>query len=66
MTGLEFDFPVASIRKKMVNDHRIFTGSAANPNVLRFLPPLNISENEIKHFTESLTKVLEDEEVHIS
>ena len=66
MTGMEFDFPVASIRKKMVTDHRIFTGSAANPNVLRFLPPLNISEKEIKHFAKSLTKVLEDEEVHIS
>lgn len=60
MTAIEFDFPVAPIRKKLVFDHGLFTGSAANPNVLRFLPPLTITENEVKLLTNCLTSVLED------
>ncbi len=47
MIGLEFDFEVASLRKDMLYVHQIFTGSAANKNLLRILPPLNI---EKKHF----------------
>ncbi|MFY0652881.1 MAG: aspartate aminotransferase family protein [Cyclobacteriaceae bacterium] len=66
MTALEFDFPVAPIRKILVFEHGIFTGSASNPNVLRFLPPLNITEKEVKLLADCLTKVLEDEKIHIS
>ena len=47
MIGLEFDFEVANLRKDMLYVHQIFTGSAANKNLLRILPPLNI---EKKHF----------------
>ncbi len=44
MLGLEFDFPVAELRKKLIFNHYIFTGSAKNPNVLRILPPLTIQK----------------------
>ena len=54
MIGLEFDFEVASLRKDMLYVHQIFTGSAANKNLLRILPPLNI---EKKHF-DTFFKVL--------
>ena len=36
MLGLEFDFPIAELRKKLIFEHKIFTGSAKNPNLLEF------------------------------
>lgn len=56
MLGLEFDFPVAELRKKLIHKHHIFTGSAANPNVLRILPPLTITKQHIDVFFEALKK----------
>ena len=66
MTAIEFDFPIAPIRKKLVFEHGLFTGSSSNPNVLRFLPPLTITEKEVKLLSECLTKVLENEKIHLS
>lgn len=66
MTALEFDFPVGPIRKKLVFEHGIFTGSASSPNVLRFLPPLNVTEKEVKLLADCLTKVIENEKIHLS
>ena len=47
MLGLEMEFEVADLRKKLVYKHRIFTGSSKNKNLLRILPPLSIQEKEI-------------------
>ena len=58
MLGLEFDFPVAELRKKLIFDHYIFTGSAKNPNVLRILPPLTIQKKHVDMFFEALEKEL--------
>ena len=59
MTALEFDFPVEPIRKRLVFEHGIFTGSTTSPNALRFLPPLTVTENEVKLLADCLTKVIE-------
>jgi len=58
MLGLEFDFPVAEIRKALIHKHRIFTGSAKNPNVLRILPPLTINTDHIDAFIHALKEEL--------
>ncbi|MDC8005836.1 aminotransferase class III-fold pyridoxal phosphate-dependent enzyme [Aureisphaera galaxeae] len=58
MLGLEFDFPVADLRKKLIYEHRIFTGSAKNPKLLRILPPLTIQKKHIDHFFNALKKAL--------
>ncbi len=63
MTAIEFDFAVAPIRKRLVMEHGIFTGSAANPNVIRFLPPLNVTEKEVKLLADSITSLVEAEAV---
>lgn len=55
MLGAEFEFPVAEMRKSMVLDHFLFTGSSSNPNLLRILPPLNINENHLDEFKTKLT-----------
>ncbi|TVZ58740.1 acetylornithine aminotransferase [Flavobacteriaceae bacterium MAR_2010_105] len=59
MLGLEFDFPVAELRKKLIHDHKIFTGSAKNPNLIRILPPLTIQKKHVDQFFEALKKELD-------
>jgi acetylornithine aminotransferase len=54
MLGLEFDFPIAELRKKLIFTHHIFTGSAKNPNLLRILPPLTIKKEHVDMFFEAL------------
>lgn len=58
MIGLEFDFEIAELRKKLLFDHHIFTGAAANKNLLRILPPLNIKKEHFDEFFKSLKKAL--------
>lgn len=58
MLGLEFDFNISELRKKLIFEHHIFTGSAKNPNVLRILPPLTIQKYHIDVFFEALHKEL--------
>lgn len=54
MLGLEFDFPITELRKQLIYEHHIFTGSAKNPNVLRILPPLTIQKKHIDQFLNAL------------
>jgi acetylornithine aminotransferase len=58
MLGLEFDFPIAELRKNLIYKHKIFTGSAKNPNVLRILPPLTIRKEHLELFFEALISEL--------
>jgi acetylornithine/N-succinyldiaminopimelate aminotransferase len=58
MLGLEFDFPIADIRKKLIYTHKIFTGSAKNPNVIRILPSLTVKKEHIDLFFDALIREL--------
>jgi len=58
MLGISFDFPVAEIRKQLIFDEGIFTGGSADPNLLRLLPPLSVTTEEIDIFIEALKKVV--------
>lgn len=58
MLGLEFDFPISELRKKLITDYHIFTGSAKNPNLLRILPPLTIQKEHITVFIDALKQEL--------
>ncbi|WP_299665669.1 aminotransferase class III-fold pyridoxal phosphate-dependent enzyme [uncultured Polaribacter sp.] len=58
MLGLEFDFPIAALRKNLIYKHKIFTGSAKNPNLIRILPPLTIQKKHIDVFFEALKSEL--------
>ena len=60
MLGLEFDFPISELRKKLIYDYQIFTGSAKNPNLLRILPPLTIGKAHVNQFFEAIVNALED------
>ena len=58
MLGLEFDFEVADLRKRLIHNQHIFTGGAKDKKVLRFLPALNITEAHLDTFFEALQKEL--------
>lgn len=58
MLGLEFDFDTAVLRKKLIYDEFIFTGSASQKNLLRILPPLNITNKDIDAFKKGLIRAL--------
>lgn len=59
MIGAEFDFSVAAMRKQMLLEDHVFTGSAAQPNTLRLLPSLTVSQAELDQFLEILKKHLQ-------
>ena len=58
MIALEFDFPVRELRKILLTEEHIITGSSSDPNVLRLLPALNIQKEELIHFDTVLQNVL--------
>lgn len=60
MLGVEFDFDVAALRKKLIIEKRIFTGSANNKNLLRILPPLTVKKTDIDTFVKALKESLEE------
>lgn len=57
MLGLHFDQPIAPLRKHLLNEHRIFTGTASDPNIIRLLPPYCISQKEIKQVVKAFSDV---------
>jgi len=59
MLGLEFDFDITELRKKLIYEGFIFTGNASQKNLLRILPPLSITATDTDHFINGLKKALE-------
>lgn len=60
MIGIELNKACAEIRKKILNEHHVFTGNSSNPNVLRLLPALNITEKEADLFIKALESELQN------
>ena len=58
MLGVEFDFEVGELRKKLIFDKHIFTGGSNNKNLLRILPPLTLTKEEVNIFIKALKEVL--------
>ncbi len=58
MLGLEFDEPVKTLRGRLINEYKIFTGESSNKNVLRLLPPLTLKKEQADVFVKSLKECL--------
>ena len=58
MLGVEFDFEVGELRKKLIFDKYIFTGGSNNKNLLRILPPLSAKKEHVDLFINALKEVL--------
>ncbi|MFV9552223.1 aspartate aminotransferase family protein [Algibacter sp. PT7-4] len=66
MLGLEFDFEVGELRKKLIYNHHIFTGGASNNKLLRILPPLTVRKEHINMFFEALIEALNEVETPVA
>lgn len=54
MLGIEFDFPIKELRKRLLFNSKIVSGASMNPNLLRILPPLTIKQEDLKLFIQDL------------
>ena len=53
LLGIEFDSPAVAVHKQLL-DKKIITGTSSNSNVLRLLPPLCVTTDEIDLLVEAL------------
>jgi acetylornithine aminotransferase len=57
MIGIALPEHLADAQKKLLQKHKIFTGSA-NPNIIRLLPALNLSQAHADRFLEALEETV--------
>jgi acetylornithine/N-succinyldiaminopimelate aminotransferase len=58
MIGIDLQEDAKDVRSKLLFEHQIFTGSAANPKTLRILPPLCLKREEADLFVKTLAKII--------
>jgi len=56
LLGIEFRAPAAAIHKALL-ERKIITGTSSDPNVLRLLPPLCLSSDQVDLFLEALLAI---------
>lgn len=59
MIGIELFEPCDEIRKSLIFNHHVFTGSSSNKNLLRLLPSLAVSKTEMDIFLEKFSLALQ-------
>lgn len=57
LLGVEFEEPVAAKVQKALLERRIITGTSSDARVLRLLPPLCLTREEVKSFVEALKEI---------
>lgn len=57
LIGIELDFP-ASQAVALLRERGVLSGSSSDPNTMRLMPPLNISDDEIDVFVDAFRAVL--------
>lgn len=63
MIGIEFPFPIKELRQRLIREEQVVTGVSSNPNVLRLLPPLNITKKEIDQFINAMKNALKQQQL---
>ncbi len=58
MIGIEFNYPVAELRKKLLFDGHIFVGSSSEANTVRLLPPLSATKQDVETLVEAMQRLL--------
>ena len=56
LIGIEFDTACGPVYSELL-DRKIITGTSSSPNVLRLLPPLCVTEDEISEFLNALSEI---------
>jgi acetylornithine aminotransferase len=57
MIGFDVPDAIRDLKKKLLSEYHIFTGEA-KPNVIRLLPSLAISRQQINDFLDALKKAI--------
>jgi acetylornithine aminotransferase len=60
MIGIEFEFKSEAVGRKMLYEHKVFTGSSHDPNTIRLLPPLTLAREHAEQFLESFAAVINE------
>ncbi|MEL6253612.1 MAG: aminotransferase class III-fold pyridoxal phosphate-dependent enzyme [Bacteroidota bacterium] len=58
MLGMQLNSEAKPVRQQLLKDHKIFTGSSAQKETLRLLPPLSMTEEMADEFIHALQEVL--------
>lgn len=58
MIGLDLDRDAGPVRSLLVDQYKIFTGSAAGKTTIRLLPPLSVNWNQLHSFVVALKEIL--------
>ena len=58
MVAIELFEPCAAVRKRLLDEFGIFTGTASNKNTLRILPPLAVTKRELDELLKALKIIL--------
>ncbi|MDR1865945.1 MAG: aminotransferase class III-fold pyridoxal phosphate-dependent enzyme [Bacteroidales bacterium] len=58
MIGINFGEPVAPVRTRLIQEHRIFTGASSDKHVLRLLPALTLKKEHADVFLKSLKAIV--------
>lgn len=58
MIGIHLGFPIKELREMMLFEEKVFLGSSSNPNVIRFLPPLNITKADLQVALDALQRCM--------
>ena len=58
MVGIDLPVPAKEVRQKLLSEYHIFTGTSSNPNTMRVLPPLCITQDDLDFFIQSLKSVV--------
>jgi len=64
MIGVELDIPQKEVRQKLLYEQHCFTGCAST-NILRLLPPLTFSRDNVDAFVQKLETVLSSFTFHL-
>jgi len=59
MLGIKLPFMAASVRKSLLMEHFIFTGSASDVQTIRLLPALNVKKEDVDRFLIALKSTLQ-------
>jgi acetylornithine/N-succinyldiaminopimelate aminotransferase len=58
MIAVELNEPCVAVRRQLLEEYGIFTGTSSNKNTLRILPTLNVSQQEIDQLIQALHNIL--------
>ncbi|MBS1683172.1 MAG: aminotransferase class III-fold pyridoxal phosphate-dependent enzyme [Bacteroidetes bacterium] len=65
MIGIDLHVPCAPLRKRLLEEYHIFTGTSSNKNTLRVLPPLTLTKPQADIFLAALASCLKLTTVNI-